>query len=124
MWIFFNDSFLSIVANPSDTKTLIVRARVAGDIEAVFPKRKAKATKDRDYGYRAIIPRAEVAEAIAGRVMANSATNFKASVKDDARHTAYSRIWSIMLDWANKVAPGCNFYAASRVDRSARPLFD
>jgi len=38
MWIFLSDSFLSIVDkdDPSGA-TLLVRARVAGDIERVFP---------------------------------------------------------------------------------------
>jgi hypothetical protein len=37
MWIFLNDSFLSIVANRELAGVLLVRARKEGDIEAVFP---------------------------------------------------------------------------------------
>ena len=38
MWIFQNDSFLSIVAHRDKPGMLLVRARKAGDIEAVFPE--------------------------------------------------------------------------------------
>jgi hypothetical protein len=38
MWVFLNDSFLSIVAHRTEPGVLLVRARTAGDIEAVFPQ--------------------------------------------------------------------------------------
>ena len=41
MWIFLSDSFLSIVAHRDKPGVLLVRARRAGDIEAVFPDVKS-----------------------------------------------------------------------------------
>lgn len=38
MWVFLNNSFLSIVAHRDKPDVLIVRARRAGDIEAIFPQ--------------------------------------------------------------------------------------
>lgn len=100
MWICFNKSFLSIV-EPSGviTKTgdfLLVRARRKGDIEAVFPDAEVHRSPERDYLFRAYIPRQEVAEAIAGEVMGIRYTNFKASVRNTKLHDAYAGFWSIM----------------------------
>ena len=59
MWIFLSDTMLSVVEKPDDRKrgTLTVRARVAGDIEKVFPDAKVEADKGTDYRFRARIPR-------------------------------------------------------------------
>ena len=40
MWICHNRAFLSVVANREDKNTLLVRARIEGNIEAVFPDAK------------------------------------------------------------------------------------
>lgn len=42
MWVFMSDSFLSIVADSTVSKSdcLLVRARREGDIERVFPEAK------------------------------------------------------------------------------------
>lgn len=37
MWICTNKSFLSIVADRSNNENLLVRARISGHIENVFP---------------------------------------------------------------------------------------
>ena len=37
MWLCLNDAFLSIVALPGHPDELLVRARIAGDIERLFP---------------------------------------------------------------------------------------
>lgn len=126
MWLVANNAFLSAVQHPSNPELLIVRSRVRKDLEVVFPDmtKQVQATPSRDYGFRLVMDYRTFGQGMARVISRIDYTNFKASVKDDARHTAYSRIWSIMLDWANRVAPGCNFYAATRVDRSARPLFD
>jgi len=96
MWIFLADSFLSIVQKPGDTDVLTVRARIAGDIEKVFPGAEVAAGEGTDYRFRARIPRAEVAAALAARVESLSAANFKASVRDPARHAAYMEVWDAM----------------------------
>jgi hypothetical protein len=96
MWIFLSDTMLSVVEKPDDRKhgTLTVRARVAGDIEKVFPDAKVEADKGTDYRFRARIPREAVAKAMHDAVMGIGYSNFKAQVKDRARHDAYLRCWS------------------------------
>lgn len=104
MWIFLNNAFLSVV-DPKGaygggtgpiSQTLLVRSRIPGDIEAVFPKAKVIETPERDYRFRALIDRTEAANAMAAAVMALDAGNFKGSVKDRNRHDAYSGVWGVM----------------------------
>ena len=89
MWIFLSDSFISIVQKPGDTDLLTVRARVKGDIEAVFPDAKVEANRGTDYKYRAKVPREAVAKALHDHAMAVTYPNFKSTVKDKKRHGAY-----------------------------------
>jgi hypothetical protein len=102
MWICLNNSFLSIVdpsgqgANTGDM--LLVRARRKGDIEAVFPDAKVEKRPERDYLFRALLPRSQVAIAIADKVSGINYPNFKNSVKNHRLHDAFARIWSIMAD--------------------------
>ena len=96
MWLFFSDSMLSIVQKPDDKDTLTVRARIKGDIEAVFPDAKVIEGAGTDYRFRAKVPREVVAKVMFDRVMSLSASNFKASVKDRKRHDAYMDVWDAM----------------------------
>ena len=104
MWIFLQNSFLSIVdpeasydgsSGPIGDK-LLVRARIDGDIEAVFPKAKVIETPHRDYRFRALISRHMVALAMAKAVNQIGASNFKGSVPEKARHDAYAGVWNVM----------------------------
>ena len=103
MWIFMSNSFLSIVAMPNDKNMLCVRARAPKDIHAVFPNVKITKTPMRDYMYRAFINRMIVADAIAAEVEGITATNFKDSVKDTARHGAYFNVWSAMMKYQDRI---------------------
>jgi len=96
MWIFLPKSFISIVQKPGDTDLLTVRARIKGDIEAVFPDAKVEVNKGTDYKYRARVPRNTVANALHAQVMGTAYSNFKSSVKDTKRHGAYMDVWSAM----------------------------
>ncbi len=107
MWLSLSDSFLSIVAlegPTADPRQLLVRARVAGDIERVFPIATVAHTPKHDYAYRAILPRTVVATALAAVVQAIDYTNFKNSVPDRARHDAYFACWDAMYDLQVKKA--------------------
>lgn len=115
MWIFLKDAFFSIVTCPKNDRLLTVRARVPGDIERVFSRAKVYPTPDRDYAFRAFIPRHVVARAIAHEVMTIDATNFKASVKEDFRHDAYMRVWGAALSLQER--------PLLRRDARTRPLF-
>ena len=96
MWICFNDSFLSIVENREDDSTLLVRARIAGDIDRVFPGARTWQDLGADYHFRANIPRAQVATAIAERLQAIDYPNFKGSVTDPDRKDAYLEVWGVL----------------------------
>lgn len=98
MWICLSNAFLSIVEphEPVAEDVLLVRARRAGDIQAVFPHAKVRRTPARDYLFRALIPREEVARAVAAKVTAIGYTNFKASVRSKPLHDAFARFWGIM----------------------------
>jgi hypothetical protein len=96
MWIFMSSSFLSVVACRGKPEVLLVRGRVKGDIERVFPKAKVLVTPRGDYRFRAEVPAATVAKAIAGQIKSIEYDNFKNSVTEDDRHEAYMRIWSSM----------------------------
>lgn len=98
MWIFLSDAFLSIVKPPgaAGRKNLLVRARVKGDIERVFPGAEVTMTPDRDYRFRALVPLEQVAEALAQAARDIAYGNFKSSVKEHDRHVAYMGVWSEM----------------------------
>lgn len=105
MWVFLNNSFVSIV-EPNEVRprgalcaTLLVRARLKGDIERAFGADvKVQLTRDADYRFRALLPRTRVAFALAGMVGSIDYCNFKSSIaaKDKARSLAYMRVWTEM----------------------------
>ena len=102
MWIFQNDSFLSMVAHRTKPGMLLVRARKAGDIEAVFPDAKTWVDERADYPHRAEVSAEKVAEAVAARVLAIVYPNFKDSVRERGRHDAYMRVWDVMWKWGRE----------------------
>jgi hypothetical protein len=96
VWLFHNRSFLSVVADRKDPTQLLVRARIAGDIEALFPTAQVSHTPEHDYAYRANVTRDEVATVIANELLSIDYYNFKSSVPDHRRHDAYTDVWSTM----------------------------
>ena len=96
MWVFFNNSFLSVVDKAPDPANLVVRARVEGHIEAVFPNAKVIRDASCDYLFRAFIPRELVAQAMMEAVMGIDYSNFKNSIRDNRYHDACSRVWGVM----------------------------
>ncbi len=106
MWIFLSDSFLSIVHDPDPAKprNLLVRARVKGDIERVFPGALVKRTPERDYLFRASIRNDVVANAIQSRISNIDYGNFKDSVDEEGRHNVYFSVWHTMFTRAAEMA--------------------
>lgn len=98
MWIFLSNAFVSVVADRRDRTRLLVRARLAEDLARVFPDADVAETPAADYRFRASVPRAQVANAIARQVRAIRYDNFKGSVPvgDDERHDAYLGVWGVM----------------------------
>ena len=99
MWIMMNDSFLSIVEDEKIAGNLLVRARRAEDIEAVFGNVNPEYTAERDYHYRISCSRDVVAHKLWERVGAIDYPNFKNSVVSDLRHSLYAKVWEIMHGW-------------------------
>ena len=64
MWIQFNNAFLSIVENRDNKLELLVRARIKGDIEKIFPEADVFEDDSADYKYRAFISKVKVAAKI------------------------------------------------------------
>jgi hypothetical protein len=107
MWIFLSDAFLSIVApeagrNVDPAKFLIVRARVAGDIEKVFPDAKVMADAGTDYRFHAIVKRGDVASKLAEETLRIAYTNFKDTVTTQRRRDAYLAVWYAMAGLQKK----------------------
>ena len=93
MWIQFNNAFLSIVENRYNKLELLVRARVKGDIEKIFPEADVFEDDNADYKYRALISKAKVAARMMLKMTEINYDNFKNSVKETKRKNAYSNVW-------------------------------
>jgi hypothetical protein len=82
MWIFLNNSFLSIVSEIDRPDDRLVRARCAGDIERVSPLASVLLTTEDDYHFRVFGPRSVVTKVIADQVSVIDHTEFKDSVRE------------------------------------------
>ena len=96
MWILMNDSMLSVVRHSDLPGSLLVRARLAGDIEQVFPSAQVLEGGGSDYRFRATVPEQEVANAVSRRVLDIDYGNFKSSVPEPKRHNAYFKVWDVL----------------------------
>ena len=98
MWLFISKSFLSVVADKENPKgdRLLVRSRIAGGIEEVFPYANIMETPNADYRFRAWLPRSEVTQALSRYVEDLDYTNFKNSVEDKDRIKPLMSVWSTM----------------------------
>lgn len=111
MWTFTTDSMLSCVEDPSCPDNLLVRARLPGDIGAAFPDATVQRTPDRDYGWRASIPKAEVAARVAEMIRGIDYGNFKATldpcsaVDATARRHFYTATWAAGRQAQEEVSP-------------------
>jgi hypothetical protein len=96
MWICTPSAFLSIVHKNCGPDELLVRARVKDHITNVFPGAKVVTEDGSDYQFRAVIKREVVKQAMAGLVDGMQYGNFKATVRNNALHDAFNRIWHVM----------------------------
>jgi hypothetical protein len=83
-----------------DPDRLLVRARVKGDIERLWPMARVVKGKGTDYAYRASLPRRLVGHRLAEEAKEIGYDNFKAAaaVQDHRRSKAYFLVWDIMAD--------------------------
>ena len=100
MWLFTSNSFVSVVADRDDTQSsrLLVRARIKGDIDQLFPHAEVMETPLADYRYRAWANRKAVLNAFTKQVEGLTYTNFKNSVKDKERLRPLMHVWQAMFD--------------------------
>lgn len=107
MWIISPVGFFSVVQKPEDVRrgTLTVRARVRSDLDALREQMlpglgPTQESKDTDYRFRAVAPRADVAAAIARLVDQIDYDNFKTEVgkrQGSARARRYHDVWAALL---------------------------
>jgi hypothetical protein len=96
MWLCLNRGFFSVVEDRENADRLLIRARVAGHIESVFPEAKVFTDAKADYFFRAFVDREEVALQLSKEILEIDYDNFKATVADKALHDAYLEFWTIM----------------------------
>ena len=98
MWVFLNNSFLSIVENRNNKEELLVRSRVRGDLDKIFPNSNIFEMENSDYKYRSYIKKIEVSEKIREIVININYDNFKNSISksEDQRHSSYLNGWNEM----------------------------
>lgn len=93
-----NDSFLSIVSHRTKPDTLLVRSRIAGDIDRAIPNAVVYEDVSADYRFRSDVPLEAVQAALSEALGKVNYDNFKASVKDGKRHSAYMSVWSALAN--------------------------
>jgi hypothetical protein len=97
MWIYTTDGAYSVVRKDWG---LMVRSRVKGDLEKLFPKKihhRIILTPDADYLYRILVSRDAFEGAMIKAVRRINYFNFKDTVheKDKRRAPYYTRVWAI-----------------------------
>lgn len=102
MWILTTFGFFSVVAHRDLPDSLLVRARVRADLDAllarmIVPDRPpVECTPDADYRYRAVVPRSVFATILALAIEGIDYANFKDAVHERqgfARALLYSNVW-------------------------------
>ena len=106
MWLFAKDGFLSIVQHRDQPDVLMVRARVAGDIEHYFPDVTVIRKDDADYLYRAFIPRVKVADVVRDMVLNIPSGGFKSTIADKRREAYYLSVWDTMAEMQEELGQG------------------
>ena len=105
MWLFTTDGFFSVVSKGCRPDQLMVRARVKADLKRAFPKAKIATSKATDYRYRTVVTRKALVALLARTVEKLAYANFKDTVKEDARHVAYMRVWNAMFALQERKTP-------------------
>jgi len=107
MWIASTDGFVSIVQHRDLSDTLIVRARVKKDLLGLFAEERIVETPKADYRFRVLVPKREMAEMLASKIMDISYPNFKNEIAEVElqrdKLSAYHDIWSVMWNYGKQV---------------------
>ena len=103
MWIATTQGFYSVVEDRADPDRLLVRARTAGDIEALrgqIPSLEPFEDPGADYRHRALVRREQWIAALALLAADIDYDNFKNAVaerQDHERAGIYAGVWSALL---------------------------
>jgi hypothetical protein len=103
MWLMTSIGFYSVVAYGGHPDTLLVRARVREDLEALrrgyLPDLEIVEGGGTDYQYRAMVSRGEWEHAVSGIAADIDYPNFKQAVaqcQGSHRARIYARIWMVL----------------------------
>ena len=126
MWIMLPDAFISVVeyvVTPPQPDKLLVRARVKGDLEKIFPRNEVERTADADYLYRTVVTRNQLKLAMLNEIDRIDYRNFKNSVpvEDKPRHDAYLRCWSAMMSLQTQLEPAAKKAPIKWYQRDSEP---
>lgn len=97
MWLFLPQGFVSVVAH-RDNDGLLVRARHAEHLRALFPEKEQTVLPTADYRYRVLASRQELADVMADHVATMDYDNYKAAIPEHDYHDACLDVWRTM--WA------------------------
>ncbi len=92
------DAFVSISEHAEEPRLLVVRARIQGDIERVFPEAQVMETPSEDYRYRASIYRERVAQVMSNRVHHVDYLSVSGSIEDPERWSTYVGVLTAMQE--------------------------
>lgn len=123
MWVFLDNSFVSAVEHNDDPSLLVVRARIAGDLERFFGVDvSAERHENRDYLFRAIVSKAKFANALSKHALEISYGNFKSNIShdDSNRYDAYNGVWSVMNDLQGRLYGVGRYVSRKYLARQAR----
>src|SRR5580704_11383430 len=98
MLFFTRNAFVSIVDHPQDDHFLVVRGRIAGDIETMFPDAEVFERPGADYRFQASVVRERVATRIASVIKEIHYEAFESTIEDADRRQAYIQVWSAMYE--------------------------
>ena len=102
MWLFTTKGFISVVEDYERPDNLLVRGRFKGDIPQIFPGVKETYTRNRDYRYRASLPRETVAARFAELITKIDYPNFKDACPAN-RHDINASVWGMMYNAQNRM---------------------
>lgn len=106
MWLQTRVGFFSIVEKPGNhaEEQLTIRARVGADLTALRERYlpelgEVQISHSNDYRYRALAPRAAVAQALARAALDIDYSNFKDTIAREQganRAHLYGKVWSVL----------------------------
>ena len=104
MWVTTTRGFFSVVAHRDQPEMVLVRARAREDLESlaeVTGPLEIETTPERDYGYRAVVPRERWSAGLVLLAAEIDYDNFKNAVAERQgydRADVYHRVWFALTE--------------------------